>query len=128
MDYTRKLATIALLSLLIPSAFAAGPHPCAKQLDDASLSRLSKEELVSDICSSLLFAQIAQAEGEMISNQIPSSAKSDADKKKWVDLTAKGMFSLAERDMCVKKAKAYWVAYRSKFGTDPNCAHAPNNK
>jgi hypothetical protein len=129
MDSRISIAVAVIFSMLTPTALSAGPHLCAKPVDDKALSRLSKEELVGDFCSALFIARIAQEEAEAIKNQMPSSeVNSDADKKKWADLMAKGMFRMAERNLCIKMAQAYQEAYRSRFGNNPSCITATKNK
>ena len=113
-------ALLFAFAMSITLESAAARHLCAIDKNDY-LNRASKDELTQKLCSSLLMARIAQEEASFIDSRLSSEDTSDAYRKKWPDLMARGMYVLAERNLCVESAKKVQDAYLSRFRRQPRC-------
>lgn len=125
--FIRTLSVIIAAPLLTYAAdLASAPHLCViAPTEDFTKATIS--QLTGKLCGSLLMAKIASEEATLIDKRLSSRKWDATNKKEWADIMARGMFVLAERDLCINTAVKVRDVFLRRFEHEPQCS-AVNKK
>ena len=116
-----------LITAFIASASFAKTPVCQKNLSEADLNALSKNERISAYCSAKAASQLANAEFLTSKYQIEKLLKTlpnpptESFVRQWTESMSKHQSVLVEKDQCTEKANHYYQSFQAKFGYVPDC-------
>ncbi len=128
-DVNLMLAKIVfpLITAFIASASFAKAPVCQKNLSEADLNALSKNERISAYCSAKAASQLANAEFLTSKYQIEKLLKTlpnpptESFVRQWTESMSKHQSVLVEKNQCSEKANHYYQSFQAKFGYIPDC-------
>jgi len=129
IDMKLMLAKIffPLITVFIASSSFAKAPVCQKNLSEADLNALSKNERLSAYCSTKAASQLANTEFLTSKNQIEKLLKTfpnpptESFLRQWTESMSKHQSVLVEKNQCTEKTNQYYQSFQAKFGYVPDC-------